>query len=241
MNREQLDRIRSEVSKSFAEAKQDFDTAMQADGSNVLTWHGAQFWVDRVRHLVIPDLQLSRVPASAWTRMDSLPGEDEDVVDLMEVYGGKRQLADAGMFVRFLASFVAKEKPDFIWQVEAAKLLNLAVAQPSINPAFGSLFWLALADELGPREDSSANFFDLIETMIYAQIHYPSLVPAASDVRLAQIAFLERLFPGSTTPACETMSDIDWAEICSRQLQTHQEVLDRQLFAHIYARTGSLS
>jgi hypothetical protein len=241
MNREQLDRIRSDIFKTFTEAKQGFDTAMQADSPNVLTWHGAQFWVDRVRHLVIPELQLARVPASAWTRRDSLPGEEEDVADLMDVYGGDRQLSDARMFVRLFSAFVAKQDPDFVWQVEAAKLLNLAIAQPSINPAFGSLFWLALADDLGPREDPSANFFDLIETMIYAQIHYPSLVPAASDVRLAQIAFLERLFPGSTTAACETMSDPDWAEICSQQLQTHPEILDRQLFAHIYARTGSLS
>jgi hypothetical protein len=240
MNRESIDRVRSAVCQSIAEARRGFDAAMQADRSNVLTWHGARFWVDRVRHLVIPEPQLSRVPSSAWARKDSLPSDADDVVDLIEVYGGERQLADAGMFVRLFASFVSKQKPDFIWEVEAAKLLNLAVAQPVINPAFRSLFWLALADDLGPREDSSANFFDLIETMIYAQLHYPSLVPTARKVRLAQISFLERLFPGGATADCETMSIAEWAKICSNQLQAHPGFLDRQVFAHVYARTRHL-
>lgn len=240
MNRASLDPIRSELFRSFAEAKQRFETSLQAGGSNVFTWHGARFWVDRVRLLVIPELQLSRVQPADWTREDSLPGDVEDVLDLMEIYGGERQLADAGVFIGLLATLVSRQKPEFVWQGEAAKLLNLAVAQPAINPAFGSLFWLALADELGPREDPSANFFDLIETMIYAQIHYPILVPTASDVRLAQIAFLERLVPGSTSAACQTMSDIGWAAVCSEVLRSQQEVLDRHLLVHLYARTGPL-
>lgn len=54
-----------------------------------------------------------------------------------------------------------------------AKVINLAIAQPAINPAFGALFWLALAGDLGRFGDYAPNLFKVVGPMMYRLTDFP--------------------------------------------------------------------
>lgn len=240
MIEERTKRLRQALLGELSEARQGFEQALVLGNSNKFTWHGEEFWVDRVRCLIIPAGECSSIRSEAWVEPDTLPTGDNEAMSSLEFYGGERQLEDTGSILRIWTMILCKVASRHSWSVVGAKMLNLTVAQPFINPAFASLFWLALADDLGLNGDYRTNLFDLIETTIYAQIEYPKLVPTAEDVRRAQISFLEGLFPGTTSQSCETITDEEWAQRCSEVLASHQSFVDERVFYSLLQSVGGL-
>lgn len=239
---EHLVRLRTAVLAELAEARAGFERALDPDQSNVFIWHGEEFWVDRVRCFVIPGPSAGRVEDSAWRRKDTLPRDDYEAGELLDVYAGEYQLEDTGELLRMLARVIAGVTGRVLCHLAAAKLINLAIAQPKINPAFGPLFWLFLADDMGagPVEDYSKNLFVGLGSMIYLQIDYPELTPPPGEVRRAQIDFLERMLPGTTDASCQQLSDAEWAARCEDQLRLHQHLVDDRIFCALLCRIGSL-
>jgi hypothetical protein len=240
MSQERITRLRETILSDLLSAKAGFERALQPESPNVFTWHGEEFWVDRVRRFVIPGACASRVKEDAWTSKDTLPANDFEASELLDIYCGEYQLEDSGSIERMWARLIGGVASRHAWAMEGAKVINLAVAQLSINPAFGPLFWLALADDLGPIGDHRDNLFKLVLPMIYLQIHYPQRVPSPEEVRRAQIDFLERVFPGSTDGGCEQLSDGDWAAHCDEQLRLHQQLVDDRVFEPLLERIGAL-
>jgi hypothetical protein len=233
MNQDRITRLREAVFSDLASVKASFEKALHPDGSNVFAWHGEEFWVDRVRRFVIPAASVSRMSTAAWTQPDSLPSSDYEASELLDIYCGEHQLEDAGSITKMWAQLIGGVGTKHLWSLTGAKVINLAISQPAINPAFGPLFWLALADDLGIIGDYSENFFKVVGPMIYLQIYAPERNPAPSEVRSAQVAHLKRLFPGSTDSTCEHLPDGDWAARCAEQLKLHQQLIDDRVFARI--------
>jgi hypothetical protein len=240
MSQERIKRLREAILDDLANAKARFERALQPENPNVFTWHGEDFWVDRVRRIVIPGASVSRVKDDAWISRDTLPANDFEASELLDVYCGEYQLEDTGSILKMWAWLIGGVAGRHIWDLDGAKVINLTAAQSSINPAFGPLFWITLADDMGPIGDYRENFFDLIRPMIYLQIHYPKLAPDVQEVRRAQIKFLERVLPGSTDDGCERFSDGDWAAHCDEQLRRHQQFVDDRVFEPLLARIGAL-
>lgn len=241
--RAQLARLRRRSFELLEEARDAFEEAMQPQRPNTFEWRGQTFWVDRPRHLILSIWSVGlpvRESLLEAGRDDSLRRSDPDALETLEVHGGERQLESANAFFHVLTSLIREGSvKELTVAYNPARLLNLVIAQPSINPAFASLFWLAFAEDVGPHDDPSDNFFDLIETMIYAQLHYPAHVPATAEVRRAQIAFLERICPGSTDARCEALSERAWAARCEAQLQAHLDFVDQRVFYALWTRTGA--
>ena len=124
-------------------AREAFLGAMHGD-SNVLTWYGEQFWVDRVRWLVLPMFVFDAPPAG-HTLVDD--GDGGEVHDNLEVFGGPSRMQASNQFLRVFGAMLAGTTDRRTWAMTGAHLLNLAVVQPLINPPFGPLFWLAFAQE----------------------------------------------------------------------------------------------
>jgi hypothetical protein len=221
--------LREEVLADLARAERSFVEALRPDGPNVFSWHGADFWVDRSRGLIVPALGL-RAAAGATT----LDEADADQSDLLDVYAGDAQLEDAGTLLRMWAALLSGRPPDTIWEPAGAKMLNLAIAQPAVNPPFGPLLWLALADDLGPHEDWSPNFLAVIEPLVIGLRDVPR--PPLATVRAAQVAFVERLFPGSTDAATTSLADDVWTRRCHELLEANQALVDRCFFYPLVAR-----
>jgi hypothetical protein len=139
------------------------------------------------------------------------------------------------MILNLFARLVCGVEHHHSWLLDGARTLNLAVAQPSVNPAFEPLFWLALADDCGPS-GYRENLYELAGPMTYQMMAYPERTPNPSEVRGAQIAFLEELFPGTTDPACEQLSDTQWAERCDQELRRHQAFVDQRVFVDLLLR-----
>lgn len=233
MSEEQVTRVREAVLADLAVAREGFERALEPPNSNSFTWHGEVFWVDRIRCFVYPGDKDKPAP-------ESLSAYDPDQVDWIDIFAGEYQRVDASWLERMWAELLTGQ-PDYVWELEGAKVINLAIAQPLINPAFRSIYWLALAYDLGATGDASPNFFDVIGPMIYLQVHLPELVPAPRDVRRAQIDFVEKMFPGSTDAASELLPEAEWASQCEVLLLQHQQLVDRNVFAPLLMRTGVLS
>lgn len=175
----------------------------------------------------------------SWTSRDTLPSEDPEANDLLEVYAGEHQMEDTGSILNMWAGLVGGLEGRALWDLVGAKVINLAIAQPAINPAFGALFWLALADDMGRCGDYAPNLFKVVGPMMYRLMDYPELTPPPAEVRRAQVEFLERMFPGSTDASCGELSDTAWAARCDAQLREHQPLVDDLVFAPLLERVGA--
>lgn len=235
MIEERTKRLRQAVLADLAVAKEGFERALQPGQPNLFAWHGETFWVDRVRRFVVPGHPNVRPP-------DTFSPEDDDQNDLLEIYAGEYQLGDTGSFSRMWARLISGSTARSIWEIDGAKFLNLAIAQPEINPAFGPLFWLFLADDMGPGPlwDHGENLYERVGPMIYRLSDYPVLTPSPEEVRSAQIGFLEGVLPGTTDASCQQLSDVEWAARCDEQLRLHQDLVDYRFFTPLLERIGAL-
>jgi len=235
MSQERTTRLRETVLADLAVAKEGFERALQPDQPNVLTWHGETFWVDRVRRFVVPGNRDVRPP-------DSFSPDDEDQNALLDIYAGEYQRGDTGSFSRMWARLIGGSTARCVWEIDGAKFLNLVIAQPRINPAFGPLFWLFLAEDMGsgPVWDHDENLYKRVGPMIYRLSDYPTLTPLPEEVRSAQIGFLEGMFRGSTDASCQQLSDVAWAARCEEQLRLHQDLVDCRFFTPLLERIGAL-
>ncbi len=235
MSPERIKRLRQAVLADLDLAKEGFERALQPDQPNVFTWHGETFWVDRVRRFIVPGDGDARPPGTF-----SL--EDDEQNDLLDIYAGEYQIGDTGSFSRMWARLISGSTVRSVWEIDGAKFLNLAIAQPQINPAFGPLFWLFLADDMGPGPiwDHDKNLYTRVAPMIYRLSEHPTLIPSPEEVRSAQIAFLEGMFPGTTDASSQHLSDMEWAARCEEQLRLHQDLVDNQFFTPLLERIGAL-
>jgi hypothetical protein len=228
-------RLRLAIERDLAVARDSFDRALHADGSNVFVWHDEEFWVDRVRRIAVPAAGIT------WRSSTTLPddGELSDAKDFLEVYGGSARSEDTGSILKLFAWLMCGVERHHLWTPTAAHVLNLAVAQPIINPAFRSLFWLALAEDSGPSGHRSS-FYDLVGPMIYAPYETESS-PGAAEIRRAQVAFVEELFPGASGAGPDQLSDLQWAERCEQLLRSRQAFVDDHVFYEVLSRLGAVS
>jgi hypothetical protein len=77
---------RQRIGALLDEARERFLHAMQSD-SNVLTWYGERFWVDRVRWLVLPLFDLE--PAAVGHTHEG-DGEGGEINEKLAMYGDRR-------------------------------------------------------------------------------------------------------------------------------------------------------
>lgn len=215
--------------RELAVARAGWEAARVDPASNRFIWREQVFRVDRGRGFIVLCL---RDPDAPFLEL-----EEDD----FDIYAGECQLEDIGELSRVWASILGGFKSCSVWQIALAKFFNLAVVQPRVNPAFGPLFWLFLADDSGPGPnwDWSSNLFDRVGPMIYRLSEYPTLVPSPAEVRQAQIDFLETAWPGSTNAANLSQSDADWAAHCEALLVQNQKLVDDRFFDRILERIDS--
>jgi hypothetical protein len=164
---EKLAHDRRRVGDLLATAREDFFRAMRSD-SNVLTWYGERFWVDRVRWLVVPMLAFD-TPPRGFTLVED--GDGGEISENLEVYGGPSRLQTSYEFLSVLGAMLSGGAMQHPWVVTAAHLLNLAIVQPLMNPAFGPLFWLVLAEDVpGPAD----NLYTDLAPMMFDMSVYPA-------------------------------------------------------------------
>jgi hypothetical protein len=227
--KEQLWGYRRRVGAVLDGAREAFLGAMRGD-SNVLTWHGEQFWVDRERWLVVPVAVFDRSP-SGFTLVDD--GEGGEVHENLEVFGGPSRWVPSHELLRVLGAILAGTTERRIWSMSGAHLLNLAVVQPLLNPAFAPLFWLSFAhDAPGPAD----NLYQYFGESMFDMMAYPTRVPADAELRRGQGRLLLELSSGVAGGDAEQRSADDWLRICTWQVHAQYPIMDR-LFGEVWSRT----
>jgi hypothetical protein len=210
-------------------AREVFLRTMRSD-SNVLTWYDRKFWVDRVRWLVLPLFEVEAAPADQTLDDD---GEGGAINEKLAVYGGASRVNSSDELTRVLGSMLAGTTERHSWTVTGADLLNLAVVQPLVNPAFGPLFWLALAEDLpGPAD----NLYTALTPMMFDMSVYPTRVPGPREVRRAQGQFLLELTAGLVGGDAEQRAAEDWLRICTWQLYAQYPLMNG-VFREVWSRT----
>lgn len=226
---EQLRSYRRRVGMLLDSARAAFLRAMHSD-SNVLTWYDQEFWIDRVRWLVLPMFDID-TPVSGYTLQDD--GEGGEINEKLAMYGGSSRMNWSHALLRVLGTMLAGTTERHIWDMTGAHLLNLAVVQPLVNPPFGPLFWLAFAEDApGPRD----NLYKVLASMMFEMSVYPARVPDPQDVRRAQGEFLMELTSGVVGRNAEQYSDDDWLRLCTWQVHAQYPMMNK-LFSEIWSRT----
>lgn len=220
---------RQRVGALLGGAREAFLRAMHSD-SNVLSWYDQKFWVDRVRWLVLPLFDLETVPAG-YTLEDD--GEGGEINEKLAMYGGSSRMDFSYEITRVLGAMLAGTTQRHSWDMTGTHLLNLAVVQPLVNPPFGPLFWLALAEDIpGPAD----NLYMTLAPMMFDMSVYPTRAPRPQEVRRAQGKFLLSLTSGVVGGDAEQRNADDWLRICTWQLYAQYPLMNR-VFREIWSRT----
>jgi hypothetical protein len=225
-----LSNYRQRVGALLDEAREMFLRAMHSE-SNILTWYDKKFWVDRVRWLVLPFFDLETPVAGGYTLEDD--GEGGEINEKLAMYGGSSRMDFSYEITRVLGAMLAGMTQRQSWDMTGAHLLNLAVVQPLVNPPFGPLFWLALADDIpGPAD----NLYTTLSPMMFDMSVYPTQVPDPREVRRAQGQFLLDLTSGLVGGDAEQRNAEDWLRICTWQLYAQYPLMNR-VFREVWSRT----
>ena len=233
---EAMRRLRAWMERELARARADFERAL-VEGKNELVWQGRQFFVDRVRRLIVSETE-AKSSAGQETLIDD--GELGDVRCTIDVYGGEDQLMSATDLTQVWARLARGLEMGVLGGMDEQKLLNLAVAQVSINPAFASILVLAFAEDLQLIDDGTGNFFEQLGPMIYRLSELPTRMPAPAEVRRAQVDFVAKLAPDRVDASCESLDEEEWARRCAEVLAQLEDYVWWRFYAHIRSRAQSL-
>jgi hypothetical protein len=229
---QRIDQARRFILDALAEAREGFVRAIQPEGSNAFTWQGESFWVDRKRSVVLPMLTVA-----AWRELATLPDDGElgEAFNLIECFAGSARMVSTGDILKCFVQVLRGQVDG--WDGACAHLLNLAVAQPLINPAFESLFWLALADDSGPAGHRE-NLYELVAPMTHETKDFPDVRLARADVRLAQVSFLQRMVADADLGGARALSDEAWAARCADELARRHVLVEQHVFHEVLLRAG---
>jgi hypothetical protein len=228
------DLARAALVDALAEAREPFARALQPGQPNTFRWRGEEFWVDRARWMAFSAPDVAR-----WKQESTLPDDGElgDACNLLEVFGGEARGESTGQILTMFARLLCGNQQAHAWLGTSTHVLNLAVAQPFVNPAFASLFWLALAEDSGPR-GHRATLYELVVPMIYEMKVYPDLRPRPGEIRRAQVAFVHGLSPDLDAGKALALSGADWAEQCAEQLRRHHGVVEQNVVHEVLMRVA---
>ncbi len=212
--------IRERLLVELASLRERYAAAHASGG--LLAWSGGEFWIDRVRLLVLAS---STAKELGLLGLDTAPAEMEE--DELEYHGCRKALTSTGELIEVLAAHVTGRTP---YAPHAADLLNFAVAQPRVNPGFESLLWLGLAHQLRPNVNA-ANLGEAIGALAIDLARYPASHAEAPAVREAQVELVRKVVePELDRDAWLRASERDWAQQCSELLHRHRALADNVFF-----------
>lgn len=219
-----IDSARQQTLAQLASARVSYLAALEPDAPNRLSWHGAAFYVDQTRRLVVPQSVVDREDVAGPT----LPATSR----LVARYGTSAQSISSEDLIRVMAHLVTDRTRQLPWAVSGSQLLGLAVAQPSVDPAFGPLFWLALADTMrdGPRSELQ----QIVGPLMLELATYPASRATAHAVRRAQGVFVMRFDPARGRDA-EEQPDATWLATCEAVLADRHDHVDQHVFREVAA------
>lgn len=178
--------IRERVLVEVEQLRSSIRAALAPGGSNRFEWLGARLWVDRARLLAI-DLEYVRDHYHCETA-DRVPDEHEDDLDFWSPQGTSY---DSWALVELLRSIAVGDSETNQGGM-SANFVTLAVLQPLANPAFESLFWLAVSEDLDNRHAAAPDLGEAVGAMAYDMVHFPDSKRDAAGVRAAQVEFVKR-------------------------------------------------
>jgi hypothetical protein len=214
--------LRAWLFAALADAADRYRTVMRGAGEDQLAWQRRQFYVDRVRGVIVP-----LVPGDSFVGSPTIV-ESRETAGLLDAFGGRDLPVTTN---ELIASIAALARPSVLppSPVAMAHLLNLTVAQPAIEPAFWPLFWLALAKDA--REAAADSLYEIVGPMMIELATYPASLDQRAGAHAAQVAFARSIDPAITDAGPEV-----WAATCEALLASRLRELDDTVFAEVAAR-----
>jgi hypothetical protein len=222
------------VGDQIARGTDGFQAALDPAGPRTFTWCGDELWVDRARWIVFPVDEVARVGA---VDADTLPTDTRRGERLLAMYGGARRDEASHRVLRTLTEIAVGARfhthgPSLV------HLVNALCVQPLVNPAFESLYWLALAndaDALAP----SGDLYRVLGPMMFDMSRWPASRADAPAVRQAQIQVASELAVIDVAGAAEA-SDETWAATCAEALGTRRALVESRVWQGIESRAASV-
>ena len=210
--------VRERILVEVDSLRQRYVAARDADGRFV--WCGDEYWIDKIRWLVLPMATAQRIG------VDTLTTVPDSQYDEIELKGCRKCTASVFDMVRMLGALVAGREPTR----HAGDFINYAVVQPLLNPAFASLFWFGLSWQLRPEQDAK-NLGDAIGGMAFDLSTYPASRSEAADVRKAQVELLRKRFVRDLdAQQWLAASDKEWADHCTELMHARSNEIDSVFF-----------
>lgn len=201
--------IRERVLVEFDRMRAEIVPLLQPGTGNRFRWLESDLWLDRSRYLIV---ELTKAEELGFADKERVPDGLEEEVE----YRGCRYCSRGSWdVVQFLRTLVLGRGPELRSGGECAILLNYAVMQPLVNPAFGPLFWIGLHVDLDNRRAAEPDLGLALGAMAYDLARYPASKNEAGDVREAQLQYVKTYVePDLDDGKWRRASDQDWAAHC---------------------------
>jgi len=223
---------RKRIRDCLDEARQEVITSLKGTVPSTFRWMSRAFWLDRTRLLVLPNESAN---ARGFGGLDAIPASQEEDI---EISGPRHSTTGAWDVVKVMASMISPGPDRPILVTAACDLIELAVIQPMVNPAFESIFWLALYREINPRGGKGRELGAAMGPLAFDMSGYPASRAEAGTIRAAQVAFIDAHLENISGDRLEdrerwlVASDEAWADRCADVVAmqtTHLDLLFREI------------
>ncbi len=207
--------IRERVFVEIERLRPTVEAALTPDGSNEFSWLECELWVERSRWLVLEQgFARDKVHATG----DRVPDQYQE--DL-QFWSSRHHFVSSWDLVELLAAFIRGDGAERRHGGKCSTFINYAIVQPLVNPAFGSLFWLAVDEDLDRMHAAAPDLGEAVGAMAYDMSWYPESRCEATQVRGAQIEFVKKKLEPDLHSKWLYADEEAWAAHCAELWQAN--------------------
>ena len=232
-----IDEMRDRIAKMLAHLRDEYRRAIQPSEDNTLSWFDLQFFVDQVRHLIVPAEQV----AERWERREGKALILNHPIPVLDIYVGRGRSFVIHDFVEIMQAMAEDGERPFMSESSLGHFLSLMVVEPHFNPLAEITTMLAAAHALAEGGRENDNIFRLIPPTVTTEVDVATIPGfdlndqarlSAEEIAQREIELVKTIKPNLLEEIDTLLLQHERAEV----VRILQEALREYVRAHLFAR-----
>lgn len=213
----EVEKIAVRIASTLARLRSEYQRTVHAHEDNVLSWFGMTFFVDQIRHLIVPAEQVG----GRWERRNGKALIVNYPIPVTGIYVGRGRSFTVHDFRQIMEAMAEGGERPFMDESSLGHFLSLMVVEPHFNPLAEITTMLAVAHALAEgREDD--NIFDLVPPTITTEVDIASIPDfdpdqharaSAEEIAQREIALVKSIKPDYLAEIDTLLERHDRAEV----------------------------
>ncbi|WP_428261547.1 hypothetical protein [Haliangium sp.] len=234
--RARVEEIKTKVKSILTRLRSEYERAVNAAEDNALIWFEMSFFVDQVRHLIVPAAQVG----GRWERRSGKALIANRPIPVVEIYVGRGRSFTVHNFLEIMKAMAEDGERPFMDESSLGHFLSLMVVEPHFNPLAEITTLLAVAHALAEGREGD-NVFDLIPPTVTTEVDTAAIPgfdlgqharSSADEIAQREIALIKTIKPDFLTEIDALLEQHDRTEV----IRILRDELHDYVRTHLFGR-----